>query len=97
MAASRFALHRGAADHDLCSGGRGSPPASWPSRLLAIAPAPLAAAAGFAPVPFGGLAAAAGSAVLVAGIGGAWDHTGLFFVPALVALMAGGAMLTWLL
>jgi hypothetical protein len=69
------------------------PPASWPSLLLATAPAPLAAAAAFVPVPFGGLAAAAGSAVLVTGIVGAWDHTGLFFVPAMVALVAGGAML----
>jgi hypothetical protein len=69
------------------------PPASWASLLLAIAPAPLAAAAAFAPVRFCWQAAAAGSAVLVAGIGGAWDHTGLFFVPALVALVAGGAML----
>jgi hypothetical protein len=69
------------------------PPASWPSLLLAIAPAPLAAAAAFAPVPFGRLAAAVGSAVLVTGIAGAWDHTGLFSVPALVALVAGGAML----
>jgi len=69
------------------------PPASWPSLLLAIAPAPLAAGAAFAPVPFGRLAAAVGSAVLVTGIAGAWDHTGLFFVPALVALVAGGAML----
>jgi hypothetical protein len=69
------------------------PPASWPSLLLAIAPAPLAAAAAFAPVPYGWLAAAVGSAVLVAGIGGAWAHTGLFFVPALVAMMTGGAML----
>lgn len=68
------------------------PPASWPSLLLAIAPAPLAAAAAFAPVPVCWLAAAAGSAVLAAGIGGAWDHTGLFFVPALAALVAGGAM-----
>jgi hypothetical protein len=69
------------------------PPVSWASLLLAIAPAPLAAAGAFAPVPFCWLAAAAGSAVLVAGIGGAWDHTGLFFVPALVTLVAGGAML----
>jgi hypothetical protein len=73
--------------------GADPPPASWPSLLLATAPAPLAAVAAFAPVPACWLAAAAGSAVLVAGIGGAWDHTGLFFVPALVALVAGGVML----
>jgi len=53
------------------------PPASWPSLLLAIAPAPLAAAAAFAPVPSGMVAAGAGSAVLVTGIAGAWDHTAL--------------------
>jgi hypothetical protein len=73
--------------------GADPPPASWPSLLLAIAPAPLAAAVAFAPVPFGWLAAGAGSAVVVTGIVGAWDHTGLFFVPALVGLAAGGAML----
>ena len=39
------------------------------------------------------LAAAAGVLILVAGIAGGILHTGLFFVPALVALAVGGVML----
>ena len=62
---------------------------TWWSLLLAIAPAPLAAAAAFAPVPVNGLAALAGLLVLVAGIAGGILHIGLFFVPALVALAVG--------
>lgn len=62
------------------------PPVTWSSVLLAIAPAPLAAVAAFAPAPVNRLAAVVGVLVLVAGIAGAWPHTGLFFVPALVAL-----------
>ena len=57
--------------------------------LLAIAPAPLAAAAAFAPAPVNLLAAVIGLLVLVAGIVGGILHTGLFFVPALVALAVG--------
>jgi hypothetical protein len=60
-------------------------PATWSSLLLAVAPAPLAAAA-FAPAPVNLLAAVAGIAVLVAGIAGQLTHTGLFFLPALVVL-----------
>ena len=60
--------------------------ATWWSLLLAVAPAPVAAAAAFAPAPVNRLAAAAGVLVLVAGIAGGIAHTGLFFVPALVAL-----------
>jgi hypothetical protein len=63
--------------------------ATWWSLLLAIGPAPLAAAAVFAPAPVNGLAALAGLLVLVAGIAGGIVHTGLFFVPALVALAVG--------
>ncbi len=62
---------------------------TWWSLLLAIGPAPLAAAAAFAPGPANGLAAMAGLLVLVAGIAGGIAHTGLFFVPALVALAIG--------
>ena len=69
------------------------PPVTWASVLLAIAPAPLAAVAAFAPAPVSLLAAVAGVLVLVAGIAGALLHTGLFFVPALVALAVGGAKL----
>jgi hypothetical protein len=66
---------------------------TWASLLLAIAPAPLAAAAAFAPAPVNRLAAVIGVLVLVAGIAGAIVHTGLFFVPALVALAVGGVKL----
>jgi hypothetical protein len=67
--------------------------ATWSSLLLAVAPAPLAAAAAFAPAPVNLLAAAAGMAVLVAGIAGQLTHTGLFFVPALVVLAVGAVKL----
>jgi hypothetical protein len=73
--------------------GADPPTRSWPSLLLAIAPAPVAAAAAFAPRPMRLPAAACGSAVLAAGIAGAWQHTGLFFGPALLALAAGAARL----
>ncbi len=69
------------------------PPVTWSSVLLAIAPAPLAAVAAFAPAPVNRLAVVVGVLVLVAGIARAWPHTGLFFVPALVALCVGGAKL----
>jgi hypothetical protein len=59
---------------------------TWASLLLAIAPALLAAAAAFAPVPVSRLAAVAGALVLVAGIAGGIGLTGVFFVPALVVL-----------
>ena len=68
-------------------------PVTWASLLLAIAPAPLAAAAAFAPGPVNRLAAVAGVLVLVAGIAGAIVHTGLFFVPALAVLAVGGVKL----
>ena len=63
--------------------------ATWASLLLAIAPAPLAAAALYVPAPVSLLAAVAGVAVLVAGIAGEILHIGLFFLPALVALAIG--------
>jgi hypothetical protein len=69
------------------------PPVTWASLLLAIAPAPLAAAAAFAPAVVARLAAVACAAVLVAGIAGAIGHTGLFFVPALVVMVIGGVKL----
>jgi hypothetical protein len=62
---------------------------TWSSLLLAIAPAPLAATAAFAPAPANRVAAVAALAVLVAGIVGGITHTGLFFVPALVVLAVG--------
>ena len=63
--------------------------ATWRSLLLGIAPAPVAAAAAFAPAPVNRLAGVAGVLVLVAGIAGGIVHIGLFFVPALVALAVG--------
>jgi hypothetical protein len=69
-------------------------PATWAALLLAIAPAPLAALAVFAPVPIARLAAPLTAAVLVAGIAGQVTHTGLFFVPAL-AVMAVAALKLW--
>jgi hypothetical protein len=68
-------------------------PASWSSLLLAAAPAPLAAAAAFAPGPVNLLAAVAGIAVLVVGVAAQVTHTGLFFVPALVVLAVGAVKL----
>jgi hypothetical protein len=62
---------------------------TWWSLLLAAAPAPVAATAAFAPAPVNRLAAPVGVLILVAGIAGGILHTGLFFVPALVALAVG--------
>ena len=66
---------------------------TWASLLLAIAPAPLAAAAAFTPAPVSRLAAVVGVLVLMAGIAGSIVHTGVFFVPALVVLAVGGVKL----
>jgi hypothetical protein len=62
---------------------------TWWSLLLAIAPAPLVAAAAFAPARLNLLAAVAAIVVMVAGIAGGILHIGLFFVPALVVLAVG--------
>ena len=67
--------------------------ATWSSLLLAIAPALLAAAAAFAPAPVNLGAAIAGVVVLLVGIAAQVTHTGLFFVPALVALAVGAVKL----
>ena len=66
---------------------------TWSSLLLAIAPAPLAALAAFAPARVARPAAAVAVVVLVAGIVGGILHTGLFFLPALIALTIGTVML----
>jgi hypothetical protein len=68
-------------------------PASWWALLLAIAPAPVAAVAAFATPMVARLAVVAAIAVLVAGIVGGITHNGLFFAPALVALVGGGVRL----
>ena len=77
---------------------RAAAPGSWPWRraalLLAIAPAPLAAVAAFAPPRVARVAVVAAAAVVAAGIAGQVTHTGLFFVPALAAL-AGAAVRLW--
>jgi hypothetical protein len=67
-------------------------PVTWAALLLAIAPAPLAAAV-FAPAPIARLAAPLTAAVLIAGIAGQVTHTGLFFVPALVVMAVAATML----
>jgi hypothetical protein len=66
---------------------------TWWSLLLAIAPAPLAAAATFAPARLNLLAAVAGVVILIVGIAGGILHIGLFFVPALVVLAVGAVKL----
>jgi hypothetical protein len=67
---------------------------SWWSLLLAIAPAPLAAVAGFAPVPVARLIAWVAVAVILAGLIGGVLHTGLFFAPALIAGVVGAVKLS---
>jgi hypothetical protein len=66
---------------------------TWAAMLLAIAPAPVTAAAAFAPVPVARPAAVVAAVVLLAGIIGAVGHTGLFFLPALAALAIGASLL----
>jgi hypothetical protein len=66
---------------------------TWAALLLAIAPAPLGAAVVFTRPPVAWLAAIAGAAVTAVGIGGAISHTGLFFVPALVAFIVTAVQL----
>jgi hypothetical protein len=68
-------------------------PVSWAALLLAIAPAPLVAAAAFAPADVARPAAVVAAVVLVMGIVGGILHTGLFFVPALAVLIVGSVKL----
>ena len=67
--------------------------ANWASLLLAIAPAPLAAAAAYAPARLNWVAAIAGVLVLIAGIAGGIGLTGVFFAPALVAFAVSFVLL----
>jgi hypothetical protein len=69
-------------------------PASWAALLLAIAPTPLAAAALLVPAPAAKVAVVVTGVVVVVGIVGEITHTGLFFVPALAALVVA-AMRLW--
>jgi len=66
---------------------------TWWSLLLAIAPAPLAAAAAFAPARVAFLVALVDLAVMLAGLIGGVLHTGLFFAPALIVLAIGAVKL----
>ena len=68
-------------------------PASWSALLLAVAPVPLALAAAFAPAPAARLAAPLAVVVLVIGIIGQVTHTGLFFLPALAAMIVAALRL----
>lgn len=68
-------------------------PTSWWALLLATAPAPLAAVGAFAPPKVARLAVVVVVAALVAGIIGGITHNGLFFAPALIALVIGGLRL----
>jgi hypothetical protein len=67
--------------------------ATWWSLLLAIAPAPLAAVAGFGRGSVARVAAWVDIVVMVAGIIGGILHTGLFFAPALVVMAIGAVKL----
>ena len=67
--------------------------ATWWSLLLAIAPAPVAAAPRSPRAPVNRLAAVVGLLVLIAGIAGGLLHIGVLFVPALVVLAVGTVML----
>jgi hypothetical protein len=66
---------------------------TWWSLLLAIAPAPLAALAGFGPGSVARIAAWADVAVMIAGLIGGVLHTGLFFAPALIVMVIGALKL----
>jgi hypothetical protein len=66
---------------------------TWSSLLLAIAPAPLVAAAAFTPASVKRPAVAAAGVVLIVGIVGGITHTGLFFLPALAVLAVAAAKL----
>jgi hypothetical protein len=66
---------------------------TWSTLLLAIAPAPVTAAATFAPARAARPAAVVAAVVLLAGIVGGVLHTGLFFLPALAALAIGAGLL----
>ncbi len=68
-------------------------PAPWWAVLLATAPAPLAAVAAFAPRTIARVAVVLAVAAVLAGLIGGVTHNGLFFAPALVALVIGGLRL----
>lgn len=65
----------------------------WSRLFLAMASAPLAAAAAFARTPANMIAAVARKAALIAGIAGGILDTGPLFVPVLVVLAVGAVKL----
>jgi hypothetical protein len=69
--------------------------ATWSALLLAIAPAPLAAVAAFARPGVARLAALAAAVGMLVGIVGGIGRIGTLFIPALIAVVIGGARL-WL-
>ena len=94
MAAHGAALgRRRAADHHLSAHGSYPLAVTWSSLLLAIAPAPLAAVAAFAPARIGLAAAVAGVVILVAGMAGGIGLVGVFFIPAAVVLAVAAVKL----
>ena len=68
-------------------------PPSWSALLLAVAPAPLALAAAYAPSAAARLAAPLAVVALAIGLIGQVTHTGLFFLPALVAMVVAALRL----
>jgi hypothetical protein len=73
---------------------------TWPALLLAIAPAPLAAAAAFTAPRLARLAAAAAGVAIIVGIVGSlteWStsdaRTGVLFILAFAAVVVGGLRL----
>jgi len=70
-------------------------PTIWSALLLAIAPAPLTALAAFTPPLTARPAAIAAAIAMIVGIAGGIGRTGSLFIPALVAVVVGGARL-WL-
>jgi hypothetical protein len=67
--------------------------ASWSALLLAVAPVLLTAVAAFGPRTMAMPAAAAAAVALLVGLIGEISHTGPLFIPALVAVVVGGARL----
>jgi hypothetical protein len=68
---------------------------TWSALLLAIAPAPLAAAAAFTPRVVARPASVLAVAAMIVGIVGGIGHTGPLFTPAVLALIIGANRL-WL-
>jgi hypothetical protein len=68
-------------------------PATWSALLLAVAPTPLALLVFFTPARVARPAVVVTAVVLVVGIIGDITHMGVFFIPALAALVGAGLRL----